>query len=85
MTLPTSETHQNPDDKRVADIINEKLRKLILPIYSENITLLNFSALKTFNRTFRHDFLALDVTNRKPIMFKSDAEGKGGAVEFATS
>jgi len=78
-----SEIHQNPSDKRVAEIIRDNFSPDLL--VDEDTTQLGFNAFKKFNTTFRDDFFALRIVDRKPVVFKSDKDGKGGMVGFATS
>jgi hypothetical protein len=79
-----SEIHQNPSDKRVAEILRDNFSPDLL--VDEDSTLLGFNAFKKFNTTFRENFFALRIVDRKPVVFKSDKHGgKGGVVGFATS
>lgn len=78
-----SEIHQNPSDKRVAEIIRDNFSPGLL--VDEDTTLLGFNAFKEFNTTFRDNFFALRIVDRKPVVSKSHKDGKGGVVGFATS
>ena len=56
-----------------------------LPDGRENDTALNLTAFNTFYRTFRSKYIAVDITDRRPVVHKTDSLGKGGIVGFATS
>lgn len=78
-----SEIHQNPSDKRVAEIIQKNFSPDLL--VDENLTVQTMHSFQAFNTIFRHEFLALKITDRKPVVFTSDPAGKEGMVGFATS
>jgi hypothetical protein len=44
--------------------------------YSENSTLKDFDGFVAFHTAFRQEFVALKVTDRKPVIFKCDPTGK---------
>lgn len=78
-----SDIHQHPSDERVTEIIKDNFSPHLL--VDEDTTLLGFNAFKEFNTTFRDKFFALRIVDRKPVVFKSDKDGKAGVVGFATS
>jgi hypothetical protein len=52
---------------------------------SEDSTLKDFNAFKAFNSAFRETYVALEVKDRRPVIFKRDPGGKGGVIGFTTS
>ncbi len=78
-----SDIHQHPSDEYVAQVIKDNFSPHLL--VDEDTTLQDFNAFKEFNTTFRSRFFALKIVDRKPVVFKSDKQGLGGVVGFATS